>query len=307
MNSLSSVMKLGETQAQQAAGARASSNAPGNVTAAVRQASAKTGVDFAYLMEKAAAESGFRTDVKASTSSATGLYQFIDSTWLNTMKEHGGQHGFQRFADSIQKRSDGTLSVADPEVRQQILELRKNPEVASLFAAEFAKDNKQYLQENVGGKIGPTEMYLAHFLGPGGATKFLNAMKENPGRAARDLFPEAASANQGVFYDRATGQPTSLADIHKRFALKFTDGTGEPPPSDRSQVTASLPGASPFSQSAPLSGQPLSMYTVLALNALETPLDRDDRSHHQGEKRVRDEHLPVKPYSGFVASWAQTS
>jgi len=56
------------------------------VIGAIKHASQKTGVDFDYLVNQARTESSFRPDVKASTSSATGLYQFLDQTWLGTVK-----------------------------------------------------------------------------------------------------------------------------------------------------------------------------------------------------------------------------
>ena len=54
---------------------------PKNVYDAIKNAAAKTGVNFTYLMEKAAVESSFNPDAKAKTSSATGLFQFIEQTW----------------------------------------------------------------------------------------------------------------------------------------------------------------------------------------------------------------------------------
>ena len=70
-----------------------SARAPQGVVNAIKTASAKTGVSFSYLMEKAAAESNFNPTVKAKTSSATGLFQFIESTWMDMIKQHGDKHG----------------------------------------------------------------------------------------------------------------------------------------------------------------------------------------------------------------------
>ena len=68
---------------------------------AVRLASRHTGADFDFMLAKAAQESGFRADAQAATSSATGLYQFIDSTWLGMIKEHGADYGLGRQAAAI--------------------------------------------------------------------------------------------------------------------------------------------------------------------------------------------------------------
>src|ERR1043165_6766087 len=87
----------------------------------IKKASQSTGVDFGYLMAQAAQESSFQADAKASTSSATGLYQFLDSTWPSIMQPHGGKHGFADLADRIQADGRGGATVADPSVKKAIL------------------------------------------------------------------------------------------------------------------------------------------------------------------------------------------
>jgi len=200
------------------------SGALARVIGAIKTASQQTGVDFAYLMNKASQESGFRPDVKAKTSSATGLYQFTEQTWLRMVHDNGDKYGVGILASKIEQRPDGTLTVKDPTLRQQILELRKNPEMASSMAAEFAKDNKSYLENEIGGTIGSTELYMAHFLGASGAANFLKAARSNPEAKAASLLPEAAAANRSVFY-AANGSPLSVGQIYDRFAAKM-EGKG---------------------------------------------------------------------------------
>src|SRR6185295_18663106 len=108
-------------------------------------------------------ESSFQADAKASTSSATGLYQFLDSTWLNMMRSHGAKHGFADLAERIQTDSRGGITVADPNVKKAILDLRKDPKVSAVIGAEFALTNKEHLEGELGRKVGSTELYLAHF------------------------------------------------------------------------------------------------------------------------------------------------
>lgn len=184
---------------------------------AVHLASRETGVDFAYLMEQAAVESNFDHDAKAKTSSATGLYQFIESTWLNMVKNHGDKYGLGAAADAIDKNG----RVNDPEMRAAILDLRNDPKIASLMAAELASENKAHLERNYDGEIGSTELYLAHFLGAGGASAFLNATKDNPLAVAADIFPKEALANRNVFFNAETGKPRTLSQVYSFFDAKF--------------------------------------------------------------------------------------
>lgn len=192
-------------------------NVPRDVYQAIKSAASKTGVNFTYLMEKAAVESSFNKNAKAATSSATGLYQFIESTWLKMVKDHGADYGLEKYADKIS--DDGR--VASRKDRREILALRKDPEISSIMAAKFDQENYEKLKTNVGGDIGSTELYMAHFLGAGGASSFLNAMKKSPNMVAADIFRDAARTNRGVFYDQRTGAPRSLAQVYAFFDNKF--------------------------------------------------------------------------------------
>jgi hypothetical protein len=194
-----------------------------SVTSAIKLASAQTGVDFSYLVKKADVESSMDPKAKSSSSSATGLFQFVEQTWLRVIKAYGDKYGLTSVADRINIGSDGVARVADNSTRQAILNLRKDPQVSSQMAAELTNENRETLETKVGGKIGSTELYLAHFLGAGGATTFLKQMRANPQAAAADYLPSAASANPTIFYDKE-GQPRSLGQIYKHFASKF-DGT----------------------------------------------------------------------------------
>lgn len=251
--------------------------APAGVTRAVAGAARATGVDFAYLMEQAKVESSFQADARASSSSATGLYQFIDSTWLAMVRAHGADHGMAAEAAAI--GPDG--KVADAGTRARILSLRADPARSAAMAAELAADNRKTL-EDAGLKAGPTELYLAHFLGAGGAVNFLKAMQENPDQSAARLLPAAARANPGVF--RAGGQDASLGDIHARFAAKFEAAPAAP---DAPRLDASP--ALPASGFAPRPAAPVSVgfrpdpsmtvqAMILAALTAEDPLRADGPS-----------------------------
>lgn len=195
------------------------------VTRAIAASARRTGVDFGYLMGQARIESGLNPDAKASTSSATGLYQFIDQSWLGVVEKHGARHGLDWAANAIQRDGSGRYRVADPDTRQAILALRRNPEIAALMAGEFASDNRDYLEGSLGRQAAPVDLYLAHFLGPDGARQFLAAHDANPDAAAAPQFGRAAGANRAIFFDSA-GQPRSFADIRNRFAEKLGGAAG---------------------------------------------------------------------------------
>lgn len=197
--------------------------AKASVTTAIAAASQKTGIDFNYLLGQAQVESGMRSNARARTSSATGLYQFIEQSWLGVVKEHGDKHGMGWASDSIRRTASGRFVVSDPSARQAILSMRNDPQAASLMAAEHASDNKDSLESALGREATGTDLYMAHFLGIGGARKFLRAMDASPGQSGANLFPAAARANRNVFY-ASNGAPRSLEQIYERFAGKLDKG-----------------------------------------------------------------------------------
>lgn len=193
------------TQEFRSSGIPLPAHVPDNITNAIYKASTHSGVDFSYLVNQAKAESNFNPTAKAKTSSATGLYQFIDSTWLQMVDRYGAEYGLDTAGMN----------------RRDILDMRKDPEAASFMAAAFASENEKFLNSHWGGEVGATELYFAHFLGASGAASFLNARDENPVARAADLFPKAARANYGVFFDRESGDPRTLEQVYQFFDRKF--------------------------------------------------------------------------------------
>src|SRR5688500_1485922 len=112
--------------------------APKEIRAAIQQAAATTGVPFNYLVAQAEQESGFKADARASGSSAAGLYQFIESTWLRMVHDHGDKHGIGDAARAITATESG-LRVSDPATRARILALRDDPKLSAAMAAEYAR------------------------------------------------------------------------------------------------------------------------------------------------------------------------
>jgi hypothetical protein len=240
----------------------------------IRQASRATHVDFGYLMAQAAQESSFQPDAKARSSSATGLYQFIDSTWLDMVRRHGAQYGIADLAAQVTVDGNGRPAVADAAMRGKILDLRKDPRLSAALAAEFAKSNKEEVEKTLGRPASSTDLYLAHFLGAGGASELLRTIQQNGAVKAADILPEAAAANRAVFYDAKSGEARSVADIYRSFAARIEHNAADFAETAAPSVGAAAP-ASPTRAMAAILGRslaetPLSgMFNAMLLAALK--------------------------------------
>ncbi len=170
------------------------------VPGALKKASEATGVGFDYLYRVALRESSLDPAAKAKTSSAAGLFQFIEQTWLQAVKKYGPAHGLGADAADIAVGPNGKYAVADAARRADILNLRYDAEIAAALAGELARENKAALEGALGRAVDAAELYAAHFLGAGGAKKLLSAGAHE---SAAALLPAAAAANRHVFYDGA--------------------------------------------------------------------------------------------------------
>lgn len=186
------------------------------VTDAIASASRKSGVSFQYLLATARRESGLKTDAKSTTSSASGLYQFVSQTWLSTLKAHGSELGLSDYADAITRDDKGRCTVCDPAMKAEILALRQDPTVSARMAAALAGDNAKSLESQLFRKPTEGELYAAHVLGAHGAARLISGAGATPGLAAETLFPEAAAANRGLFYDAKTGEAVTLGTLYAR-------------------------------------------------------------------------------------------
>jgi hypothetical protein len=195
------------------------------VESAIQRASSATGVDFTFLMGTAKRESGYNPAAKARTSSASGLFQFVDQTWLSTLKKHGSKYGYARYADLIQQGSDGKYRVTGDEARKAVLGLKLDPHAASLMAGELASDHASYLRGRVGRSPTSGELYAAHFLGPKGSARLIEAVSASPGASAAAMFPDAAAANRSIFYRE--GRAATVSEVYAN--LTKTAGGGEVP------------------------------------------------------------------------------
>jgi hypothetical protein len=286
------------------------------IAGAIKQAASTTGTSFEYLLATAKIESDFNPTASASTSSAQGLYQFIDQTWLGTVKEAGAQLGYGQYADAISKSSSGVYSVADPAARTAILKLRDDPAIASSMAGVLTQSNSFKLTGMIGRRPTDAELYMAHFMGVGGAAKLISNAEDNPQASGARLFPNAAAANRSIFYDRS-GSARSVSEVYSVLTSRYASATGSPVTRAARASVGDLPTgvafanatsvAAPIDNAAYLSGFPnvrsAPATTALASSAADNLPSTDPifRSLFQGGDRAQ----PVSP--AVQALWGNSS
>lgn len=181
-------------QVQTGSAAPVTSDASGknsDVKQIITEAAKTTGVDPNIMKTFAAVESGFNPNARASTSSATGLFQFTQATWNEQLGKHGRKYNIPPNA-----------SPTDPRAN-------------SLLAGELIKSNLKSI-ESVKPNPTATDAYLTHFLGAGGARTFLAA---EPTRPAAEVMPRAAQANKPIFFNN--GIALTIADVYKKLENKL--------------------------------------------------------------------------------------
>ena len=174
---------------------------PRGVVEMIVRAAAATDVDPVYMMALADKESSFSTDVRARTSSAEGLFQFVTKTWLSVVRTFGAKHGLADEAAAIEL-VDGQPTIKDDATRERVLGLRRDPYLSAVMAAEMMKRDRAAIERRIGRDLNRSEFYLAHFLGAQGAGKLMALVDEKPKQSAPRVFREAAKANRTLFFAR---------------------------------------------------------------------------------------------------------
>jgi hypothetical protein len=191
-----------------------------SVTGAIRQAARMTGADFQYLLATARVESNLDAGAGAATSSARGLFQFIEQTWLATLKERGPGLGYGPYANAIARLPSGEYAVADRRLHRAVMSLRGDPTANAVMAGAFTKLNAAKLAERLGHGPSEGELYIAHFLGAAGAGRLIELAGTSPRSPAAAAFPNAAQANPGIFYDRR-GRARGAAEVYRTLVGRY--------------------------------------------------------------------------------------
>tara|TARA_R110001592_G_scaffold20926_13_gene84701 strand:+ start:5289 stop:6605 length:1317 start_codon:yes stop_codon:yes gene_type:complete len=195
--------------------------------------SQKTGVDFELLVITAMIESDLGRITISSSSSARGIYQYIEPTWLILMKRYGYRIGYPSYADAIEintetRRAD--IHDNDMLLRQKILDLRYNQTVAAQVKALQIKDEKNVLRNFKNGQtISITDHYIVHMLGLSLARTFYELKHSDSdiilANLKSSMFQEAIRLNRTFFYDRngtALNADAAYHQFEKKIAGKFS-------------------------------------------------------------------------------------
>ncbi|WP_409565053.1 transglycosylase SLT domain-containing protein [Methylobacterium sp. J-090] len=180
----------------------------------IMRAARVVSMDPVLLMAIADKESSFKTEVQAATSSASGLFQFIEKTWLGVVREFGPQHGMDAQARLMRERD------LTPAERTEVLDLRRDAYLSAVMAAEMLKRDSGRIAQRIGRNLTGGEVYLVHFLGPDGAERFIAQMARKPETVAAELLPRPAAANKSIFYGaggEGASKSLSVAQVHGKF------------------------------------------------------------------------------------------
>jgi hypothetical protein len=188
---------------------------------AIRRAAQTTGASFDYLLATAKVESDLNPNLTMRSSSATGLFQFIEQTWLETLKQAGNAVGYGRYASAIKQSPSGQYVVQDPNLRHEIMTLRKDPTANAVMAGVFTQNNAAQLGRRIGRRPSEGELYIAHFFGPAAAGKLINARNANPQASGAAMFPRAANANHSIFYDKR-GNVRTVAGVYDELVHRYS-------------------------------------------------------------------------------------
>lgn len=190
-----------------------------DVRSAIQHATRVVGVEGEYLTAVAARESSFDPSRHARQTTAAGLYQFTADTWLRVVKVFGEKHGLGDYARQIVVGDDGAVSLPDRVARARLLELRNDPHLSALMAAELALDNKARLERVLGRPVSPAETYIAHLFGVSQAARVIDAAYSAPHTPGARLLPTAARTNPGVF--RPAGHVATAGSIVGKIETYF--------------------------------------------------------------------------------------
>jgi murein DD-endopeptidase MepM/ murein hydrolase activator NlpD len=143
-----------------------------------------------YMRTVAMLESGGDPRAKNARSSAGGLFQFLESSYEGVTGRKGS--GAERY----------------------------DPTKSTEAMAKFSAQQKGQMEKNLGRGVSGADLYMGHFLGASGATKFLGAKDRDPTQSAAKFDPAAAKANPELYYDKQ-GKERNLEELYQLMTEKY--------------------------------------------------------------------------------------
>jgi hypothetical protein len=196
------------------------------VLAALTAAAARTRTEPELLAAMASRESRLNPRAANSQSTARGLMQFTESTWLEAVRDHGAAHGLAQEAATL--RTDpqtGTVHPRNARDRAYLLNMRYNPRLAAALAGERTAAARAALASELGRPLSSADLYAVHMMGMAGARRFLTALAATPSRPAAEIVgSEAVLRNRNVFVTRE-GRLRSVQEVHADFARDAAEGS----------------------------------------------------------------------------------
>ena len=179
---------------------------------ALQAAAQESGVDPDLLAAVAWRESRFDPKARNRSSSAKGLLQFTNATWLQMIRDYGSTYNEARYAGAIRKDKSGALVVSGKHVRTAILQLRSDPVLSAKFAAENMRRERAAIQDRLGRSVIPADLYLLHVLGPTGTLRFLTAASQRPSEPSTEVIDWKVLRNAGLL--ASDGRPLTTANTY---------------------------------------------------------------------------------------------
>lgn len=195
---------------------------------AIYKASLKTGVDFELMVLNAKMESDLGLQNVAATSTARGIFQYIEPTWLTLIRRYGGRVGYQHYADAIERAhypGVPTIKNNNPYLKAEILALRHDPEMAAMMKAYQVQEETDVIRAmKRGAHVTATDHYIVHMLGLPLAKEFY-AMKNSGSLIAvaglnNPAMREAARLNKVFFYSGK--RALTAREVYTRFEKRVS-------------------------------------------------------------------------------------
>lgn len=173
-----------------------------------------------------------RWNPNASSGIANGLFQFVGGTWRDMIAKYGAQYGISPMASPMDPRANAILGAC------------------------YLKENYDGLSSTLGGNVSDVDLYTAHFLGLGGAKRFLTAPRNEP--ASNHVSEAAVRNNASVFMAngriRTVGE--TIAELDRRMNASRKAAGNPLSPTGVQPTPTDVPSGATPSDTAPANPTP---------------------------------------------------